>query len=147
MYLLKKSASSVGQSHAFVMRATSAAALALCLPVAASANTALMASRTMAESMPSNQPTFSRDVLYSRMQSLWSQHLEWTYAAVTAYITGSPALQATAAASCRTRWISATPFKPFYGDAAGDALAKLLPQHIADAVEVVKQAKAGNKPA
>lgn len=82
--------------------------------------------------------------LHTAMQSLWDQHMEWTWNVVVAFVEDSPALDESINRLLENQTHIGDAVKPFYGEEAGDALTALLKEHITDAVPVLTAGKAGN---
>lgn len=91
--------------------------------------------------------TPSQVVLYKDMQTLWQQHMEWTYAAVAAIATDAPNVAETADRLMTNQEDIGNAIKPFYGEDAGNALTLLLKAHISGAVDILVAAKAGDSAA
>ena len=82
--------------------------------------------------------------LYTTMRGLWDQHMEWTWSAVVAFATDSPALQPTLDRLLQNQNDIGDAVASFYGPEAGDQITELLRAHINDAVPVLQAAKAGD---
>ena len=81
------------------------------------------------------------------MRELWNAHMYWTLITVDAYFNDPKGLSAKLERLLQNQKDIGTAIVPFYGQAAGDQLAKLLTEHIQLAVPVLKAAKENDKEA
>jgi len=80
------------------------------------------------------------------MRKLWEEHITYTRNYIISALAGLPDTDAVAKRLLANQSDIGNAIKPYYGAAAGDKLTALLRDHIPIATEVVKAAKAGNKP-
>ncbi|MFH6936329.1 hypothetical protein [Flavobacterium sp. FlaQc-30] len=81
------------------------------------------------------------------MRNLWNAHMYWTLITVDAYYNDPKGLSAKLDRLLQNQKDIGSAIVPYYGQAAGDQLAKLLTEHIQLAVPVLKAAKENNKEA
>lgn len=79
------------------------------------------------------------------MRQLWDDHMYWTLITVDAYFNDPKGLSAKLNRLLQNQKDIGAAIVPYYGQAAGDQLAKLLTEHIELAVPVLKAAKENNK--
>jgi hypothetical protein len=84
-------------------------------------------------------------VLRQEMRRLWEDHVTWTRLAVISLTADSPDAQATVVRLLRNQTDLGNAIKPFYGNAAGRGLTRLLREHITIAAELIAAAKAGDQ--
>ena len=82
--------------------------------------------------------------LRNDMRRLWEDHITWTRLAIISLTTESPDTEATVGRLLQNQTDIGDAIKPFYGDAAGDELTRLLRDHIFIAADIIAAAKAGD---
>jgi hypothetical protein len=83
--------------------------------------------------------------LNQAMRKLWSDHMHWTLATVDAFFNEPNQLEIKLNRLLQNQKEIGAAIVPYYGQAAGDKLAKLLTEHIELAVPVLKAAQANDK--
>jgi len=87
---------------------------------------------------------------HDAMRKLWEDHITWTRLYIVSAATEAQALPDLAATADRLLQNQADigdALRPFYGDAAGDAVTQLLREHILTAAALIDAAKAGDQDA
>jgi hypothetical protein len=85
--------------------------------------------------------------LRNDMRRLWEDHVTWTRLAIISLTTDSPDTGATVGRLLQNQTDIGDAIEPFYGEAAGDELTRLLRQHILIAAELIAAARTGDQPA
>ena len=91
--------------------------------------------------------TANRAAFHDAMRKLWEDHIVWTRQFIVSAATETGNLPDTGPTVDRllaNQTDIGNAIKPFYGDAAGDALTALLREHILTAADIVAAAKAGD---
>lgn len=81
------------------------------------------------------------------MNKLWEDHISWTRNVILCLVDGVPGTDQAIARLMQNQVDIGNAIKPYYGDAAGNALTELLKAHIAISADVVNAAKVGNEAA
>ena len=95
---------------------------------------------------PTAMHTMQAEDLRAAMRKLWEDHITYTRNYIISALGGLPDTDAVAARLMKNQEDIGSAIVPYYGQAAGLKLTALLKDHIAIAADVVKAAKAGNKP-
>lgn len=116
-------------------------ALTLLTPAGSGAATA----ERRSEPAPGHSGAPSRELaLRQSMRKLWEDHVTWTRLVIVSSAANLPDLDATTQRLLKNQVDIGDAIKPFYGEAAGNALAALLRDHILGAAEILAAAKAGD---
>jgi hypothetical protein len=81
------------------------------------------------------------------MRRLWEDHVTWTRLAIISLTTDSPDTEVAVARLLRNQTDIGDAIEPFYGEAAGEELTRLLREHILIAADLVAAARGGDQAA
>jgi hypothetical protein len=86
----------------------------------------------------------AREPVRIALRKLWSDHVIWTRQYIVAAVGGTPDADGAAGRLLKNQEDIGAAIVPYYGQAAGDGLTKLLKEHILIAVDLIAAAKSGN---
>ena len=89
----------------------------------------------------------SRATFHDAMRELWEDHIVWTRMVIVSVVDELPDTSQAVDRLLTNQDEIGDAIKPFYGDAAGEALSALLREHIAGAADLLAAAKAGDQAA
>jgi len=89
--------------------------------------------------------TIKNQQLHLAMRDLWEDHVTWTRVVIMDAVAGLPDTDVAVARLMQNQVDIGNANKPFYGNTAGGQLTALLKQHIALAIEIVTDAKQGQR--
>jgi hypothetical protein len=84
---------------------------------------------------------------HDEMRRLWEDHVTWTRLAIISLTTDAPDTRATVGRLLENQSDIGDAIKPFYGDAAGQELTRLLRDHILIAADLIAAARKGDQTA
>jgi hypothetical protein len=97
--------------------------------------------------MDMNNKTSKSEQLRMAMHKLWEDHIVWTRNVILNIMDDLPGTDQAVNRLLQNQDDIGNAVKPFYGEAGGTELARLLREHITVAADLLKAAKAGNNPA
>jgi hypothetical protein len=84
---------------------------------------------------------------HDEMRRLWEDHVTWTRLAIISLTGDTPDTEASVGRLLQNQTDIGDAVKPFYGEAAGQELTRLLRDHILIAADLIAAARAGDEPA
>jgi hypothetical protein len=84
---------------------------------------------------------------HDEMRRLWEDHVTWTRLAIISLTGDTPDTEASVGRLLQNQTDIGDAIKPFYGDAAGQELTRLLREHILIAADLIAAARAGDETA
>jgi hypothetical protein len=88
--------------------------------------------------------TAKKVAFHDDMRELWEDHIVWTRLAIISLVGETSDTDATVGRLLENQVDIGNAVKPFYGEAAGNALTQLLREHILIAADIIAAAKAGD---
>jgi competence protein ComGC len=107
----------------------------------------LSLSPLQAQEMKMNNKGSQGEQLRMAMHRLWEDHITWTRNVILNIMDGLPGTDQAVPRLLQNQDDIGNAIKPFYGEAGGKELTRLLREHITTAADLLKAAKAGNNSA
>jgi len=85
-----------------------------------------------------------RSAFHDAMRALWEDHIVWTRMAIIGIVDDRPDQEFAVERLLRNQDDIGNAIKPFYGEAAGEELTRLLREHIVGAADLLVAAKSGD---